>query len=93
MLSESLQHYRELVSLTDKTYRHGPSVPSASRRIPFLGGPGVTPTGAVYENTLAAAAIAPRAVLRQSASPGGYFHCLPSASRFALPKSSGSIAG
>ena len=40
LLGESLDHYKELVAITDKTYREGPSVHSASRRIPFLGGPG-----------------------------------------------------
>jgi hypothetical protein len=40
LLAESVQHFRELVALTDKTYREGPSVHSASRRIPFLGAPG-----------------------------------------------------
>jgi len=40
LLEESVEHFRKLVSLTDKTYREGPSVHSASRRIPFLGGPG-----------------------------------------------------
>jgi hypothetical protein len=40
LLAESLEHYRKLVSLTDKTYREGPSVHSSSRRIPFLGAPG-----------------------------------------------------
>lgn len=40
LLRQSLDHYRRLVALTDKTYREGPSVHSISRRIPFLGGPG-----------------------------------------------------
>jgi hypothetical protein len=40
LLAESLEHYRKLVALTDKTYREGPSVHSSSRRIPFLGAPG-----------------------------------------------------
>jgi len=40
LLAESVDHYRQLVALTDKTYREGPSVHSASRRIPFLGAPG-----------------------------------------------------
>ncbi len=40
LLAESVNHYRKLVALTDKTYREGPSVHSASRRIPFLGAPG-----------------------------------------------------
>src|SRR5581483_6522080 len=40
LLAESLEQYRHLVALTDKTYREGPSVHSASRRIPFLGAPG-----------------------------------------------------
>jgi hypothetical protein len=40
LLAESLEHYRKLVALTDKTYREGPSVHSFSRRIPFLGAPG-----------------------------------------------------
>jgi hypothetical protein len=40
LLAESLDQYRHLVALTDKTYREGPSVHSSSRRIPFLGAPG-----------------------------------------------------
>lgn len=40
LLAESLEHYRDLVQLTDKTYREGPSIHSSSRRIPFLGAPG-----------------------------------------------------
>jgi hypothetical protein len=40
LLEESLEHYRHLAALTDKTYREGPSVHSSSRRIPFLGAPG-----------------------------------------------------
>lgn len=40
LLTESLEQYRHLVALTDKTYREGPSVHSSSRRIPFLGAPG-----------------------------------------------------
>jgi hypothetical protein len=40
LVGESLNHYRRLVALTDKTYREGPSVHSSSRRIPFLGAPG-----------------------------------------------------
>lgn len=40
LLAESVDHYRQLVALTDKTYREGPSIHSASRRIPFLGAPG-----------------------------------------------------
>ncbi len=40
LLAESVEHYRQLVALTDKTYREGPSIHSASRRIPFLGAPG-----------------------------------------------------
>ena len=39
-LTESLQHYRKLVEITDKTYREACSVHSSSRRIPFLGAPG-----------------------------------------------------
>ena len=37
LLEESLAEYRQLVALTDQTYRAGPSVHSISRRIPFLG--------------------------------------------------------
>src|ERR1019366_1399531 len=40
LLEESLEHYRHLVALTDKTYREACSVHSSSRRIPFLGAPG-----------------------------------------------------
>ena len=40
LLAESVDRYRRLAALTDKTYREGPSVHSASRRIPFLGAPG-----------------------------------------------------
>jgi hypothetical protein len=40
LLRESLDHYRRLVDLTDKTYREACSVHSSSRRIPFLGAPG-----------------------------------------------------
>jgi hypothetical protein len=40
LLAESLDHYRKLVALTDKTYREACSVHSSSRRIPFLGAPG-----------------------------------------------------
>jgi hypothetical protein len=40
LLEESLNEYRNLVDLTDKTYRQACSVHSGSRRIPFLGGPG-----------------------------------------------------
>ncbi|MDE3164560.1 MAG: hypothetical protein KGN36_02055, partial [Acidobacteriota bacterium] len=40
LLRQSLEDYRGLVAITDKTYREGPSVHSISRRIPFLGGPG-----------------------------------------------------
>lgn len=40
LLTESLQHYRRLVEITDKTYREACSVHSSSRRIPFLGAPG-----------------------------------------------------
>jgi hypothetical protein len=40
LLAASLEHYRKLVALTEKTYREGPSVHSSSRRIPFLGAPG-----------------------------------------------------
>jgi hypothetical protein len=40
LLRESVEHYRRLVALTDKTYREACSVHSASRRIPFLGAPG-----------------------------------------------------
>ncbi len=39
LLAASVDHYRKLVALTDKTYREGPSVHSSSRRIPFLGAP------------------------------------------------------
>jgi hypothetical protein len=40
LIEESVEHYRRLVALTDKTYREACSVHSASRRIPFLGAPG-----------------------------------------------------
>lgn len=40
LLQESVTHYRQLVELTDKTYREACSVHSSSRRIPFLGAPG-----------------------------------------------------
>ena len=40
LLAASVEHYRKLVALTDKSYREGPSVHSSSRRIPFLGAPG-----------------------------------------------------
>jgi hypothetical protein len=40
LLQESVEHYRDLVALTDKTYREACSVHSSSRRIPFLGAPG-----------------------------------------------------
>jgi len=40
LLAESMEHYRKLVELTDKTYREACSVHSSSRRIPFLGAPG-----------------------------------------------------
>jgi hypothetical protein len=40
LLRESLDQYRKLAALTDTTYRQACSVHSASRRIPFLGGPG-----------------------------------------------------
>ncbi|HYW42085.1 MAG TPA: hypothetical protein VE959_04460 [Bryobacteraceae bacterium] len=40
LLEESVRHYRQLVALTDKTYREACSVHSSSRRIPFLGAPG-----------------------------------------------------
>lgn len=39
-LKESLDHYRRLVAITDKTYREACSVHSSSRRIPFRGAPG-----------------------------------------------------
>ena len=39
-LGESVEHYRRLVALTDKTYREACSVHSVSRRIPFSGAPG-----------------------------------------------------
>jgi hypothetical protein len=39
LLEQSLVHYRKLVDLTDTTYRQACSVHSASRRIPFRGGP------------------------------------------------------
>jgi hypothetical protein len=40
LVGQSLVFYRQLVNLTDDTYRQGPSVHSASRRIPFRGAPG-----------------------------------------------------
>jgi hypothetical protein len=40
LLKESVEHYRRLVALTDKTYREACSVHSVSRRIPFRGAPG-----------------------------------------------------
>lgn len=40
LLEESLEQYRHLVTLTDKSYREACSVHSLSRRIPFLGAPG-----------------------------------------------------
>jgi hypothetical protein len=40
LLRESLDYYRRLVALTDKSYREACSVHSSSRRIPFLGAPG-----------------------------------------------------
>ena len=40
LLEESVEEYRKLVSLTDKTYREACSVHAPSRRIPFLGRPG-----------------------------------------------------
>ncbi|MCX6630359.1 MAG: hypothetical protein NTW28_22295, partial [Candidatus Solibacter sp.] len=40
LLEESFGHYRQLVALTDKTYREACSVHSLSRRVPFLGAPG-----------------------------------------------------
>jgi hypothetical protein len=40
LLAESVEHYRHLVALTDKTYREACSVHSQSRRIPFRGAPG-----------------------------------------------------
>jgi hypothetical protein len=40
LLEESVELYRKLVDLTNRTYREACSVHSASRRIPFLGGPG-----------------------------------------------------
>jgi len=40
LLRQSVDFYRELVKLTDTTYRQACSVHSASRRIPFLGAPG-----------------------------------------------------
>jgi len=40
LVQESVEHYRRLVALTDKTYREACSVHSISRRIPFRGAPG-----------------------------------------------------
>jgi hypothetical protein len=40
LLRASVEEFRRLVSLTDKTYREACSVHSNSRRIPFLGAPG-----------------------------------------------------
>jgi hypothetical protein len=40
LVRESLDHYRRLVALTDKSYREACSVHSSSRRIPLLGAPG-----------------------------------------------------
>jgi len=39
-LRQSVQDFRQLVALTDKTYREACSVHSVSRRIPFRGAPG-----------------------------------------------------
>jgi hypothetical protein len=40
LLKQSLDHYRHLVEITDKTYREACSVHSVSRKIPFRGAPG-----------------------------------------------------
>ena len=40
LLVQSVEHFRKLVALTDKTYREACSVHSRSRRIPFTGAPG-----------------------------------------------------
>jgi len=40
LVRESVEHYRRLVELTDKTYREACSVHSSARRIPFRGAPG-----------------------------------------------------
>jgi hypothetical protein len=40
LLAQSLEYYRKLVQITDKTYREACSMHSSSRRIPFLGAPG-----------------------------------------------------
>jgi hypothetical protein len=37
-LSESLDHYRELVSLTEHTYRFANSMQTRQRRVPVVGG-------------------------------------------------------
>lgn len=41
LLSQSVDDYRQLVALTNTTYLAAPSLDSAQRRIPFLGGPGL----------------------------------------------------
>jgi len=39
-LAQSVNYYKQLVSLTDKSYLAGPSLDTSQRRIPFVGGPG-----------------------------------------------------